>query len=116
MLDENLRIEMAPLGVKVLTVVAGSVATTFGDNNKSDSLPKGSRYEPVKKEFDRLATWDNGTERMSTEVFAKRVVDDILGGVTGRTYRGTQASVARYSSTGLPMFVIVSGPEVKMRL
>jgi 1-acylglycerone phosphate reductase len=116
MLDENLRIEMAPLGVKVLTVVAGSVATTFGDNNKAQSLPKDSRYKPVTKEFDTVAKWDNGMERMDTEVFVKRVADDILGGVTGRTYRGTRASVARYSSAGLPMSVIVSGPEVKMGL
>jgi short-subunit dehydrogenase len=116
MLDENLRIEMAPLGVKVLTVVAGSVATTFGDNNKPEGLPKDSRYEPVKKEFDAIGSWNNGTERMSTEVFVKRVADDILGGATGRTYRGSQATVARYASTSMPMFIMVSGPEVNTSL
>jgi 1-acylglycerone phosphate reductase len=48
LLNDNLRLELAPLGVKVLLVVAGGVMTNFTKNVLALPLPKNSSYVQVK--------------------------------------------------------------------
>jgi 1-acylglycerone phosphate reductase len=111
MLDENLRTELAPFGVGVLTVVVGAIETGFQENNRSADLPQSSRYHAVKGNIDAIAGWKTGETRTKAADFAKMVVDDVLGGKVGMTYRGSQASIARYASALMPISMLVSWPE-----
>jgi 1-acylglycerone phosphate reductase len=48
LLNDNLRLELAPFGVKVLLVVAGCVMTNFAKNIPALPLPSNSPYAQVK--------------------------------------------------------------------
>jgi 1-acylglycerone phosphate reductase len=41
-IGDNLRVELAPFDVKVITVVTGAVITKFFDNKAPSSLPAGT--------------------------------------------------------------------------
>ncbi|KAK0621785.1 hypothetical protein B0T17DRAFT_509102 [Bombardia bombarda] len=87
MFSEALRLEMAPLGVKVLTMTTALVKSKMsGGSNlpptvlSEDSfwaLPAGAR------------TMTNVADRgMDADRFAEQVVGDVLSGRTGRVWRG----------------------------
>ena len=111
MLDETLRIELAPFAVNVLTVVVGAIETGFQENNRSVDLPQGSKYHAVKDKIDAIARWETGDRRTKVADFATMLADDVLGGKVGMTYRGSQASVARYASALMPISLMVSWLE-----
>ncbi|KAI6082324.1 putative short-chain dehydrogenase/reductase [Hypoxylon rubiginosum] len=72
----TLRVELAPLGVRFVTLVTGSVRTRLFDNAPS-KVPEGSLYGPVAasietREFLKEARW------MEADVFARKVVGDLL--------------------------------------
>lgn len=46
--SENMRLEMAPLGVRVITLLTGGVATNFLSNVEAVDLPANSYYLSVK--------------------------------------------------------------------
>lgn len=48
LMSETLRLEMAPLGVRVITLMTGGVATKFLSNRETVSLPQESYYHAVK--------------------------------------------------------------------
>ncbi|KAI1502624.1 NAD(P)-binding protein [Biscogniauxia marginata] len=47
----TLRLEMAPLGVKVLTVISGEIGTNILKSDYSRELPDGSYFTPLAPEF-----------------------------------------------------------------
>ncbi|KAI1800128.1 hypothetical protein F4811DRAFT_557139 [Daldinia bambusicola] len=49
--SNTLRVEMAPLGVRVLTVISGEIGTNILKNDFERELPKGSYYSPLAHEF-----------------------------------------------------------------
>jgi hypothetical protein len=111
MFDETLRIELAPLDVKVLTVVTGSIETNIQSNAAHPALPPSSHYRATEKWLDDLATANFGFSRMKGPVFAEKVVGDVLAGATGKIWRGDNATVTRYGHVLLPMSVQVSLKE-----
>ncbi|TLD19745.1 hypothetical protein PspLS_09332 [Pyricularia sp. CBS 133598] len=56
-LSETLRLEMAPLGVRVITAMVGVVGTRIFRHGDEFSLPPGSRYKSVEKE---IGKWSRG--------------------------------------------------------
>ncbi|KAJ7022396.1 hypothetical protein C8F04DRAFT_1272638 [Mycena alexandri] len=54
-LSDNLRIELAPLGVSVVAVMVGSITTPFYANGASFELPPKSRYMAFKETIARWA-------------------------------------------------------------
>ena len=107
MFDETLRLELAPFGVRVLTLVTGSVVTAFVDNNHAESLPQNSKYYPAKAQFEAKAQL-KGQPRSNVQEYVKQVVDDVLGGKTGKTFRGSQAGLAAIASRWFPAWLVVS--------
>ncbi|KAK9428985.1 hypothetical protein V1505DRAFT_314633 [Lipomyces doorenjongii] len=105
-LSETLRLEMAPLGVKVLTVVTGTVDSNFFVNTPEYKLPSTSRYMPVEKSIVARARGKDIQSGMNKEKYADSVVNDVLRGVNGKVWRGKLASIVRYASTYLPTFVL----------
>jgi 1-acylglycerone phosphate reductase len=101
---------MAPFGVKVLSVVTGVIRTNLMANVPSVKLPPNSYYSPAEKQIAERAEGVDVKSKMKPEVFASRVVDDILAGSTGKIWRGLMATVTRLISTYMPTFLVVCSP------
>lgn len=100
-----LKVELKPLGVKVVHFVTGAVDTPIADNR---TQPQDTYYnvpEMVKSEEERK----NLFKRMPVDVYAKKTVDDVesqtLSGNPDR-YRGKSASWARLLLAVLPWSII----------
>lgn len=106
--SESLRLEMAPLGVKVVTVVAGLAQTRFFENGEQPDLPADSPFKPALKEIRVMAGGSLLDGCMSAEQYAKLVTGDVLGGATGAIWRGTNASRAWFMSGFMPTWILVS--------
>ncbi|KEF54973.1 uncharacterized protein A1O9_08625 [Exophiala aquamarina CBS 119918] len=104
--SESLRLELAPLGIKVLTVVTGAVDTQISTNSPEPILPDTSRYHAAQEHLNKLVSSDDGIKRTKASDFADTVVKDILAGATGKLWRGTYAGMARYLPGLLPMSVL----------
>jgi len=83
---------MAPLGVKVVTAMTGAVTTNFFANASEYHLPPASRYTPVEKNIADMAKGIDPATRITAEEYAERVVGDVIGGASGRIWRGTMAT------------------------
>ncbi|KAI3317927.1 NAD(P)-binding protein [Xylariaceae sp. AK1471] len=74
--SNTLRVEMAPLGVTVLTVISGEIGTNILKNDRKRELPKGSYYTPLADAFRRhVERIPDTTDRF---VYARRVVQQSL--------------------------------------
>ncbi|KAI1424727.1 NAD(P)-binding protein [Xylaria sp. FL1777] len=74
--SNTLRIEMAPLDVKVLTIISGEIGTNILKNDYQRELPEGSYYSPLANEFKQhVQRTPNTTDRFA---YAKRVVQKSL--------------------------------------
>lgn len=106
--SETLRLEMAPLGVKVLTVITGIIKTNIAVNNgaSGSTLPPDSYYLPAQKQIAERTEGADVHSHMKADEYASRVVGDILGGSTGRIWRGNIATTVRLMSH-MPAFLIV---------
>ncbi|KAF1998581.1 putative hydroxybutyrate dehydrogenase [Amniculicola lignicola CBS 123094] len=102
LLSEGLRLELKPFGVKVITVMLGNVKTNMSDASTLP-LPKDSRYLAVEDTL--KAAYDKFTF-VPVEVFAKQLVDKVLGGATGKVWGGQNASLIRWLVPFLPTWQV----------
>lgn len=107
MLSETLRYELAPLGVRVITLVAGNVAShmSSGVNGAPPAeLPPSSRYKAIEKELSKGESFAD----MDTTVFANGVVGAVVSGAAGKVWKGGNMATVRWLMPILPSFVYVS--------
>ena len=107
---ETLRLELAPFGVGVLSVVTGAVKsqgqTYFGDLE----LPPHSLYKSIQGTVVSRAQGNDGVPRMDTSEYASAVVDDIVNRKTGRVWYGTFSERVKMSTTStVPQDVMDAG-------
>ncbi|KAJ7145291.1 hypothetical protein C8R46DRAFT_1131211 [Mycena filopes] len=119
-LSDTLRIELAPLGVSVVTVMLGTVTTSFYANTTQTTttgtghttfafeLPPTSRYTAIK---DTIARWASGeaTPRgaASADEIAASLVREIVGeGRSGQVWVGPYSTIMRIVSRWLPLSVL----------
>ncbi|KAJ5632314.1 hypothetical protein N7490_008653 [Penicillium lividum] len=107
MFGETLRLEMLPLDIKVLTVITGAIETNIMKNGPAPILQESLPYSMAQEKIAKLASGDDGFERMKREEFAKKVVKDVLQGTSGKTWRGASASATRLASL-MPSWMLVS--------
>jgi 1-acylglycerone phosphate reductase len=91
------RIELQPFGIRVVELVTGMAASNITRFENPSKLPEGSIYTPVKARLEHaMSAEDAKGKEMSNEVWAKRVVADLLdGGWFGypkQIWRGTMAT------------------------
>ncbi|KAI9686871.1 MAG: hypothetical protein M1822_002624 [Bathelium mastoideum] len=98
-LSETLRLELAPLGVKVITGMLGSIETKFHDNDPWKPLAEDSVYKSVEQQV----RGRKGPRSEKVEVFARNFVGDILGGASGQVWRGAVAQTSRTMGYHAPM-------------
>ncbi|KAI1153857.1 short-chain dehydrogenase/reductase [Nemania diffusa] len=73
----TIRMELAPLGVRVVTLKTGSVRSDLFSNAPPSKLPEGSLYAPIREFIEERKMFD-GHKFMPPEVYAKNVVDELL--------------------------------------
>ncbi|EAA36368.1 NAD(P)-binding protein [Neurospora crassa] len=101
----SLRVELAPLGVRVLVIISGEVGTNILKNDHGRTLPEGSYYSPMAEEFKNHVhrTPDAATDRF---VYAKNVVGESLKkSPTTWFWTGSYSGVIRFLHTFFPKTV-----------
>lgn len=110
MVSEILRLELAPLGINVVSVETGAVRSRGQTNPPELKLPSNSPYLSIEKTIAARARGDDGVSRMETRAYAAQVVNDVLNGTRGRIWRGGSALLIRFASALFPAFILVSRP------
>jgi hypothetical protein len=105
---ETWRLEMAPLGVRVITLVTGGIATNFFVNLQTLTFPENSYYKNVKDIIEDYP--DENPYGMKPELFAQDVLQQVEKGATGKHWVGGGASIVRFALWLLPQGAIVSIP------
>ncbi|KAL8723688.1 MAG: hypothetical protein Q9181_007229 [Wetmoreana brouardii] len=105
-LSETLRLELAPLGVTVITGMLGSVDSNFHANDSWQVLPESSRYKTVESQIAKTAEGKIGPKKEKLDDFARRFVGDILKGGSGQIWRGAMAQTVRVMGYHAPMSVL----------
>lgn len=97
-MSDTLRIEMAPLGVRVVTVMTGSANTPIF--NKPDGelkLPENSYYRyPGVEEMAMKQRMEHQESCMSVDELAPQLVRGILSGTKNPLWAGTYATLVRW--------------------
>ncbi|KAJ8122533.1 hypothetical protein ONZ43_g1299 [Nemania bipapillata] len=105
--SESLRLELASLGVSVVTIVAHSVESNLGNNEPKFILPRGSRYAPVEH---IIRGWLGGsylTKDCTAAEFAELIVDSVISyGEYGVVYKGPNAGSMNIISKWGPQTLI----------
>ncbi|PYH96940.1 1-acyl dihydroxyacetone phosphate reductase [Aspergillus ellipticus CBS 707.79] len=109
-LSETLRLEMAPLGVRVVTVILGGVQTSGNDpNNIADlELPPASYYRKITAVIDCHKKTRVHPNKQNINVAAKNVVEDVLNGSGAFIRRGQASTLSWIFNTFLPYGLFVN--------
>lgn len=110
MLSETMRLELQPLGVRVISLVTGAIATNIMAGASVSDLPESSPYkvESVEAAIAKLTSADDGIKRTPADEYAKMVSNDTLGGSSGRIWRGQMAGMVNFMSKFIPASIIES--------
>lgn len=106
--SETLRIEMAPLGVRVVTVMVGSASTAIFDKPDGQlHLPGASLYKyPGLEEKAGKQRAEHKTSCMSVDELAPKLVTGILSGTPNHVWAGTFATLVRWNTWAYPRWFI----------
>ncbi|CAF9914552.1 MAG: hypothetical protein HETSPECPRED_002011 [Heterodermia speciosa] len=105
-MSETLRLELAPLGVTVITGMLGHIESNVHANDPWSGLPESSRYKAVEAQMARFAEGKIGPKLEKVDDFARRFVADVLGGASGQVWRGAGALTVRALGYHAPMSVM----------
>ncbi|KAJ5808751.1 hypothetical protein N7474_010020 [Penicillium riverlandense] len=109
-ISETLRLEMAPLGVRVVTVILGGVQTSGNDpaNIADLELPSDSHYRKITTVIDRHKKTIVHPNKQNVDIAARNVVSDVLNG--GRIFirRGQASTLSWFCNTFLPYGIFTS--------
>ncbi|KAJ3532390.1 hypothetical protein NM208_g8461 [Fusarium decemcellulare] len=107
-LSETLRLELEPLGIRVVTAMVGAINTQIYAESDVD-LPVDSWYKPIediiRKQAQGVMQLPNNEK---VEVTARSIVRDTLKGRRGKIWRGGEAGQVDETET----LTIVSGDSV----
>lgn len=94
---------MAPLGVRVITVILGGVETTGNNPNdrKDLELPANSYYQKIEAVINRHQKALIHTNKANVDVAARNIVSDVLSGSSGIIRRGQASTLSWLFNTFL---------------
>lgn len=104
--SETWRLEMAPLGVRVMTLVTGGIATNFFVNMQTLIFPENSYYKPIKDIIEEVP--EENPYGQKPDLFAQDVLQRVERGATGKQWVGGGAGIARFGLWLLPQGAVVS--------
>ncbi|KAG8407724.1 putative secondary metabolism biosynthetic enzyme [Metarhizium acridum] len=101
-ISETLKIELAPLGVRVVTAMVGAIGTQLY-NGHEVSLPPDSYYKPIEQIIKKQSRGEmQAPFSEPVDVTARNLVKDTLRGRRGQIWRGGEAGRASVLSWLLP--------------
>ncbi|MCJ1401459.1 hypothetical protein MMC11_004672 [Xylographa trunciseda] len=103
--SETLRLELAPFDINVITAMLGVVRSNLHVNSAEHSLPSKSMYKSVEQNINDSDLGKDVPKAMEPEVFANRLVKDILHRKKGLVWRGNMAHVVKWTKSLLPVEV-----------
>jgi 1-acylglycerone phosphate reductase len=109
--SESWRRELAPLGVRVIALVAGGIATNFMANLDVSKVPATSHYYPVKEAVEEVDKPENAKYFMDADIFAQQLIGKVEGGASGKVWLGGGVTMVRWLLWLLPMAWLVSGMD-----
>lgn len=105
-ISETMRLELEPLGVRVLTAMNGSADTPmFGKPGGRMNLPESSHYYNV-QEAAYKERMDHQKQASKVEVLAEMLVKDIVGGAKGIVWHGAFSALTRFITWGFPTWLV----------
>lgn len=113
MFDEVLKVEMRPLGVRIVMVVTGSVESNINNEGSGFEGKERSEYREIEGRIGDLAYGKEIPNQVASEVYAERVVEDVLGGAKGKIWRGGNAALVRCLDK-MPQGVMVGCRSLKI--
>lgn len=94
--------ELAPLGVRVVTAMVGAIGTRLYDNHEV-SLPPNSYYKPIEETIKKQTRGEmQAPFNEPVDVTARSLVKDTLAGRRGQIWRGGEAGRASVLSWLVP--------------
>ncbi|KIA75896.1 short-chain dehydrogenase [Aspergillus ustus] len=90
-ITETLRLELAPFGVRVVSLVTGAVDSLGKTHCDGLTLPEDSLYKSIEADIIQRAVWNDGVPRESTTKWANNVAGKIVGGTSGLLWAGGSA-------------------------
>lgn len=107
--SEIWRLELEPLGVRVITVAMGMVKSEFFSAYKGEvKLPEDSYYKTIKSALDKMMNPAPDDKQLSTEAYAERVANDVENGKSGKIWVGGLSSLVRIGNWMFPVWFAVS--------
>ena len=105
-MSEILRLELEPLGVRVVTVMCGSADTPmFRKPGGQMRLPETSYYYNVQAAAYK-ERMDHRAKAMKVEVLADKLIKDILGRSRGPIWHGAYAPLVRFVTWAFPTWYV----------
>lgn len=86
--SNTLRVELAPFGVSVITIVTGGVKSRIARTERS--LPEGSYYEAIREDYDRRQKHSQ-EGAMANEDYARSVAGQVLRGGRKWVWEGNRS-------------------------
>lgn len=109
-LSETMRLELAPLGVTVTTVIAGNVETQFWQKEADFSLPLTSYYSQIQDTIAIAASGEKSGARSSMNEFARQIRAAAMAKTSGPVWKGALAGSVRWISKFVPARMLVRFP------
>lgn len=99
-ITENLRLELAPFGIRVVNLVTGGVQSTFFQNSNDAVLPADSIYNVAKDAIEAPMNGDQpGMNKLDATTWAKQVARDLSHDKPSYLiFRGALANLARLAT------------------
>jgi 1-acylglycerone phosphate reductase len=109
-ISETLRIELAPLGVRVVTALLGGISTNGNDpGRKGDiELPASSYYQKIRDILNHHYKGLQFTKKHDINVAAGHIVDDVLSGNSIFIRRGEGSSLSWICNMLFPHALLTS--------
>jgi len=104
---DTLRLELAPFGVTVTSVVTSPVTSLGLTHSEKWVMPDGSLYEEIRETYTKRTGGDDGGPRMDTHKYAEGVVDKILKGAGAKFWGGANAGIIKFMLSWMPTTFMV---------
>lgn len=105
--SETLRLEVDPLGVRVVTCITGIIETNLHSNEKPQPLPQSSYYRQLHQWLQERKDGTNRPPGMNVDAYAKEFVQKVEGGARGKIYVGPLSNLFVYLQWWCPQFIWV---------
>ncbi|KAF2826848.1 NAD(P)-binding protein [Ophiobolus disseminans] len=106
-LFDTLRLELAPFGVKVTSVISSPVTSLGLTHTEKWVMPEDSLYDEIREKYTKTVGGDDGSPRMDTNEYAEVVVKRVLAGGGAKFWAGANAGILKFVLAWMPTFIMV---------